>query len=134
MELYERIRKFITGAESKLNSAERNIEFGFLETAAHEIYYAAENAARALLLALEGNVPNDKNKLWAKITQLQRSGVLANFSRADIDKVYLFRTKADYVETGEAVEITEDAILSAFGVVDIFVQDTRKTIERKIEI
>lgn len=131
MELNERVKSFITGAESKINSAERNIEFGLLETAAHEIYYAAENAARALLLALEGNMPNDKNKLWAKITQLQRSGILTSFSRADIDKAYLFRTKADYVETGEAVEITEDAISAAFGTADIFVKDVKNIIERK---
>ncbi len=129
----ERIKKFITGAEEKLNSAERNIGFGFLETAAHEIYFAAENAARAILLALEGNMPNDKNSLWAKIAQLQRNGILTGFSRADIDKAYLFRTKADYVETGEAVEITEDAILSAFGTVDVFVKNAKELIERKFQ-
>lgn len=127
----ERILNFITGAEDKLNSAERNIDMGFLKTAAHEIYYAAENAARALLLSLEGNMPDDKNKLWEKVTQLQRTGTIASFSRADIDRAYLFRTKADYIETGKAVEITEDAIFSAFGTIDVFVKEVKKILKEK---
>lgn len=127
----ERIKDFMKGAEDKIDSAERNIGLGFLKTAAHEIYYSAENAAKALLLALEGNIPNNKNKLWEKVTQLQRNGIIARFSRADIDRAYLFRTKADYIETGQAVEITEDAILSAFGTIDIFVKEVKKVLKEK---
>lgn len=76
----ERIELFLEEAKEKLNSADKSIEFGFLKSAAHDIYFAAENAARALLLKIEGNIPKDKNKIWIKITNLQRQGIITTFT------------------------------------------------------
>lgn|GEM_PF-1754539 len=120
-------------AKIKLNAADNSIESGFLKSAAHDIYFAAENAARALLLEVEGNIPRDKNKIWIKITNLQRRGIITTFTRADIDRTYLFRTKADYVEIDELAEITKDAILSAFGIVEEFVEEVERVLKKVIE-
>jgi len=130
----ERIKLFLEEAKEKLNSADKSIEFDFLKSAAHDIYFAAENAAKALLLGAEGNIPRDKNKIWTKVTNLQRHGIITTFTRADIDRTYLFRTKADYVEIGEPVEITKDAILSAFGVAEEFVEEVEKVLKHEGKI
>lgn len=84
------------------------------------------------MLALEGNIPTDKNRIWIKITNYQRKNLIKEFNRADIDTAYKYRTKADYVETREEVEITKEGIISALGISKRFVDDVKSVLtERK---
>lgn len=127
----KRIKTFMSESKEKIDSAENSIEFGFFKSATHDIYFAAENAARALLLALEGNIPSNKNKIWMKIMNYQRKNLIKKFSRADIDKTYRYRRKADYVETRERIVITKDGVISALDISKRFVNEVESLLKEK---
>lgn len=124
----KRAENFMNEAKEKLAAAKNSINSGYLKSAAHDTYFAGENAARALLLALEGNVPKDKNKIWTKITNYQRCGLISSFNRKDIELSYRYRSKADYVEIGKEIEITKDSIVTTFALVKRFVDEVEKVL------
>lgn len=127
--LKERVVMYLKESKEKLRSAEKNIELGFIKTAAHEIYYAAENAARALVLALEGNVPRDKASTWRKIRDFKRRGVVTKYVPEEIQRCYAYRRRVDYVEIREEIKITEEGIKQAFKISQEFVNEAERILK-----
>ncbi len=123
--LKERVTMYLTESKEKLKSAEKNIELGFIKTAAHEIYYAA----RALVLALEGYVPRDKASTWRKIRDFKRAGIVTKYVPEEIQRCYAYRRRVDYVEIREEIKITEEGIKQAFKISQEFVNEAERILK-----
>jgi len=127
----DRVKLYMDESGGKLKAARKNLELGFVDTAAHESYYAAENAARALILALEGNIPKGKTLIWRKIRDLKDEDIVTSYIPEEISICYAYRRRADYVEIDEQVEITEDNIRNSIEISSRFISDVERILKDK---